>query len=289
MYFKLRLILLFILICAASLLWYSIFQESGEGLKVAVLNVGQGDAFFIETESGKQVLIDGGPGRFVLSELGRVMPAYDKSIDLVVATHTDLDHLGGLVEVAKSYHIGQVLENGFEAGTNIFQIWEDLLKQKNIPRTAARAGDKIILDKNTRLDIFGPFEEDFTPLPEKANEVMIVAKLTFKNRSFLFMGDIGKGDEIRLAESSADLKSDVLKIAHHGSKYASTNFFLNKVTPEYAAISVGGRNIYGHPAPEVLERLLTLGIPVYRTDRDGRVTFLSDGVTISALAEGKKQ
>ena len=116
MHFRLRLIILFILGCTASLLWYGIFKESRGVLDVAALNVGQGDALFIETASGKQILIDGGPGRSVLSELGKVMPAYDKSIDLVIATHTDRDHLGGLIEVLRVYHVGQVVENDWLSG-----------------------------------------------------------------------------------------------------------------------------------------------------------------------------
>lgn len=276
-----QIIILVILLLAASFVWYVVFRESRTRLEVEVLNVGQGDAIFIQAPNGHQVLIDGGAGRRVLSELGSVMPPYDRSIDILISTHTDLDHLGGLVEVAKRFDIGQVVESGFHANTQIFADWERVLAEKKVPRETVRVGDRIWLDSDLYLDILGPFPEDFDPPPKKSNEVMIVARLVYNKNTFLLTGDIERGDEIRLIQSELDIRSDVLKVAHHGSKYSSTSFFLEKVAPRFLTISVGANNRYGHPHAEALERLKALGAKLFRTDEDGRIVFSSDGNTLA--------
>ncbi len=278
---------LLVLALWASLIWYAVFNASGRMLEVSVLNVGQGDSTFIRTKTGNQVLIDGGPGRAVLSELSRHMPAYDKSIDVLIATHTDLDHLGGLVEVLKSYSVGEVIENGLPADTQVYQAWEKLISEKHIPRYVARVGDRMMLDAGTTLDILGPWPEDFTPIPQKANEAMIVSRLTEGANSFLFMGDLERSDELRLTRSGLKIASDVLKVAHHGSRFTSSELFLERADPSYAAISVGAKNSYGHPTQETLDRLAHTNAKLFRTDQDGTVTFLSDGNALT-LARTKQ-
>lgn len=280
MFFKTRKITLSTLALFASFIWYSAFTEPRHVLTIAMLNVGQGDATFIETPNGNQILIDGGAGTRVLSELGRSMPAYDHSIDLLIATHTDLDHLGGLVEVAKKYQIGRVLVNGRTASTTVYQAWDTVLAEKHILQDSVHAGDRVMLDRDVYLDILGPFSEDDIPESQKANDTMVVARLTYHNNHMLFMGDIEKGDEIRLVESGTALESDLLKVAHHGSEYATTRLFLEKVLPKFAVISVGAGNRYGHPTQETLERLGATRAKLFRTDLDGRIIFLSDGVTL---------
>lgn len=282
MFSKIQKIILLCLLLIASFVWYAVFAESRDRLEVAILNVGQGDAIFIETPSGNQILIDGGSGSRVLSELGRVMPAYDRSIDLVIATHTDRDHIGGLVEVLKKYRVGTIIENGYPAETGVYKELENAIASGHIPREIVRVGDRVIISQGAALDILGPFPEDFNPAPKKANEVMIVSRLVYGGNTFLFMGDIEKRDELRLAKSGLNIKSDVLKIAHHGSRYSSTDEFLAAVRPRYSVISVGARNSYGHPHPEALERMRALGTTLFRTDIDGRITFESDGNTIIA-------
>ncbi|MEK7576626.1 MAG: ComEC/Rec2 family competence protein [Patescibacteria group bacterium] len=268
---------LVVLACLASYVWYALFTLHPKVLTVSVLDVGQGDAIFIETPSGNQMLIDGGYGRKVLSELSAVIPAYDKSIDIILSTHTDIDHLGGLVEVLKSYNVGTAIDNSFVAQTDIYKNWEDSLSKNYIPEKTVRAGDRIMLDEGVEFDVFGPTSEDFEPMPKVANEVMIVGCLRYGNNSFLLMGDIERSDEIRLAQSSVGFTNDVLKVAHHGSKYASTDLFLKKVHPKYAVISVGATNRYGHPTSEVLDRLNKINAQILRTDQQGRITFTSDG------------
>lgn len=272
---------LLILVCSTTFVWYLLFTEARGVLTVSVLDVGQGDAVFIETPSGNQVLVDGGPGRAVLSRLGDVMPGYDKSINMLISTHTDADHLGGLVEVLKHYHVDEVIGNDYLAKTDIFQQWEDTIEHDHIAHSSVRAGDRIMLDRDVELDIVSPTPEDFDPAPTVANEIMIVGRLRYGNTSFLLTGDLERGDEIRLAQSNANLSSDVLKVAHHGSKYASTDLFLSRVHPSYAVISVGAHNRYGHPAVETLERVEKTNARIERTDERGTVTFVSDGVHVA--------
>jgi competence protein ComEC len=273
--------LIIILLSASSFVWYAVLTRPDGLLAVSFFNIGQGDAIFIETPSGNQVLIDGGPGRKILMELSDVMPVYDKSIDLIISTHTDFDHLAGLVEVLKRYDVGMVLENGFTADTKIYKEWEKLLADKKIPRGVVRAGDRINLDRDGTLNILGPVPEDFIPPPQQANEVMVVSQLVYGNNKFLFPGDIEKGDEIRLVHSSYDISSNILKVAHHGSKYSSTDLFLESVAPQYEIISAGDNNRYCHPHAETLARLKLLGAQLYRTDIDGRITLKSDGTYIT--------
>ncbi|MFC1594883.1 ComEC/Rec2 family competence protein [Patescibacteria group bacterium] len=232
---------------------------------------------FIETPSGNQILIDGGDGEKIISELSKIIPFSDKNIDIIISTHTDSDHLGGLINVLKAYDVGIVLENGFIAESATYKEWAEILKEKNINSKIVKAGDRMVIDDGIILDILGPFSEDFNPYPEDGNEVMIAAKLTFKDSEFLFMGDIDKGDELRLISSGLDLDSDVLKVAHHGSKNSSTNLFLEKVSPEYAVISAGYNNRYGHPHAETLERLASVGTQIFVTSNDMAVTIKTDG------------
>ena len=281
MFLKSQKIILGVFLLVAVFVWRAVFVGSSGLLLVSFLDVGQGDAIFIETPSGKQVLIDGGYGRQVLSRLGRVMPGYDKSIDLVIATHTDSDHLGGLIEVLKSYDVRTVVENGFQDNSVLLAEGNKEVEKNGARREIVKAGDQFILDNGVSLKILGPFSEDIKETPDKSNEVMVVAQLVYGETEFLFTGDIERGDEIRLASSGAELKSDVLKVAHHGSQYSTTRLFLEKVMPVYTVISVGKKNRYGHPHTETLSRLASIGSTLFRTDYDGGITFMSNGRFLS--------
>jgi len=277
---------LVVLALGAGFVWNNVFSSSPGVLTVSFLDVGQGDATFIETPNGTQILIDGGYGKKVLSELGRIMPGHDKSLDMVIATHTDSDHLGGLVEVLQRYEVEGVIENGFRDDSSLLQEWDDEIVKQNITSRSVQAGDRFVLDEGVYLEILGPFAEDINPMPKEPNEVMVVSRLVYGETEFLLMGDIERPDEIRLASSQKDIASDVLKVAHHGSKYSSTDLFLEKVQPQYSIVSAGVKNNYGHPHPETLERLAAVGGTLFRTDQQSRITLVSDGKTIS-VKEGK--
>lgn len=262
---------LMLLLIASCFVWYAVFAESREGLDVYVLDVGQGDSIFIQTEYGVQVLIDGGPGDAALAELGKVLPFYDRSLDVVMLTHPDADHLNGLVEIIKRYKVGMVVETGVLKSTAQYEEWNRLVEEQNIPVVYAVAGERFDLGADVSMKIVSPTQSEKGSAPSKVNNTSIIARLDYKDVSFLFTGDVEAITERKLAFLSNDLDTDILKAAHHGSKTSSSEEFLRRVTPAAAVISVGRNNRYGHPSPEIISRFDALGIPVYRTDMNGTI------------------
>lgn len=254
--------------------WQEVFILAGpQYLEVDFLNVGQGDAAFIETPQGHQILIDGGPDSTVLEKLDKLLPFWDREIDAVILTHPELDHMQGLVEVLQRYGVGYILWNGAERETLGFKKWANLLDKAKV--IVAKAGVKIKAG-SAKIDILHPSGS----LP--GNDGSIVLMLNYGKNSFLFTGDISNKAENQLVGSptSHTLKADVLKVAHHGSKYSSSENFLAAASPKYAVISVG-KNSYGHPTQEVLQRLKKYDIKILRTDINGDVKFISNGNGIS--------
>ena len=277
-----RFNLLFLLFVVV-LIWYAVFYfESRQNLLVTFFDIGQGDAVFIEAPNGNQILVDGGPSDKVLAKLGQALPFWDRSIDLLVLTHTHADHLDGLLEVLKRYQIGAVLESGASYSLPEYEEWGRLLKEKNVPVVIARRGQKVSFAQTGQLDIFSPFENFVGASLKNPHDANIVSRLSYGKNSFLLTGDAEKPLEYRLLWADPGvLKSDILKIGHHGSKTSSSEEFLKTVSPKVAVIQVGRKNRYGHPTQEVLERLAEAGIAVLRNDLDGDVGFVSDGIKFS--------
>lgn len=270
---------IFALIAGAAILSFLAVQvraQSNGLLMVYFLDVGQGDAEFIEI-NGKQVLIDGGPDGKILQELGRVMPFYDHSIDLVILTHPHADHVTGLVEVLKKYKIGQIIENYTPYATAVYAEWK---KEKSpIPVTQARAGQIIDLGNGVKLTILYPFnpEADDEQALKNPHDAMIVSRLDYGDGGVLFMGDAEAKTEYKLLAGGMNLSAKFLKIGHHGSKTSTTEDFLKTVSSSLAFIEVGKKNKYGHPHQVVLERLADHGIKYYRTDVDSTIELILDG------------
>lgn len=268
----LYLILLTLAIIAAILagiIWYQQKEET----KVVFFDVGQGDAILIERGSN-QILIDGGPdGKRVMEKLGEYVPFWDRQIEIVIATHPDEDHIDGLVDVMENYRIGEVIDNGVETDTQIYKKYKEVIATKNIDHIEGKTGMEIKLADNTKLEILSPDGTQDKNNPKDTNISSIVSKLVSGDNSFLFTGDLTtEGEQILLSKNSG-LRSRVLKVAHHGSKYATSDNFLNKVQPQEAVISVGKNNRYGHPAGEVLDRLSAHKIIIKRTDEAGDVGY----------------
>ena len=256
--------------------------ETRHGLKVAFLDVGQGDAIFVEAPNGNQILIDGGPNKSVLRELSKQMPFYDRTIDAVILTHPHLDHYAGLNEVLKKYKVSLEMDPGTKVKGAGFGEFENLVKLKNIKNLYAKREMKISLDKDLRLDILLPVINDKN-LSE--HDGMLVSRLVYKNNSFLLTGDTGDMEdnlENFLLSFGGNIKSDVLKIGHHGSKTSTSEKFLGWVSPGLAVISADKNNKYGHPHKEVTERLSVFEIPTLRTDEKGTIVLKSDGEKIVA-------
>mgnify|MGYP001618422419 CR=1 FL=1 len=248
-------------------------------LHVYFLDIGQGDAMLIQTPSGNHVLIDGGPDDSVMRELADVMPLQEHVLTAVVSTHTDADHVTGLVPVLGYYDVGTILETGMVCSTITCGRWYAAEKVEGAQRIVAHRGEVIQLGDGVTVRVLFPMVNEDGVLLKKTNDGGIVLKLTYASESVLFMADISQDVERQLLAHPAELKSDFLKVGHHGSKYSSTAAFLAAVAPQAAFIEVGSQNRYGHPTPETLQRLENLDIPYYRTDINGRIELILDGAT----------
>jgi competence protein ComEC len=277
------LILLGVLSSLNILAWTTVFGFAGHDfLEVIFFNIGQGDSIFIETPSQNQILIDGGPGSAVLEKLGRLMPFWDRTIDLVVLTHPESDHVSGLIEVFKKYKVENVLWTGVVRDTAEYEEWLKTIGDEGANIYFAKAGQKITLGK-VALDIVFPAEVLNGQKFKDSNDTSIVARLIYGENSFLLEGDLTKKGEENILGMGINIDSDVLKIAHHGSKTSSAQDFLENVSPETAVISVGDKNKYGLPADETLEELLKYGINILRTDKNGDIKIISDGQNLRYL------
>lgn len=257
-------------------------------LRVAVLDVGQGDAILITTPGNQQVLIDGGPDLRVLEQLGDAMPFGDRHIELMMLSHTDADHVTGLVEVLRRYEVGKILMTGVARDTAIYNAFLDAARENGAQVIIADADHDLDLGAGVLLDILSPQESLFGREVKEPNNASIVAKLTWKDHEVLLTGDIEEWVEETMLKEGLDLRADILKVPHHGSKTSSSEAFLLAVDPDLALISVGRDNHYGHPRPEVLARYAALGIPVRRTDLEGPAFASCEaGSCIRAMA-GKK-
>jgi competence protein ComEC len=269
---------LIILAFANILVWP--YAVQGGSLRVVFFDVGQGDAIFIETPQGHQILIDGGPNSKVVEKVGQELPFWDKSLDLVILTHPDADHITGLVDVLNAYEVKNILWTGLEKETKIFASWKESLAQEEANIWQAQAPQRLSWseDKNAYIEIVYPKLEDIEAT-KAVNDTSIIAKLSYGRHSFLFPGDISKVVENKLVQREIDLDATVLKVPHHGSKSSSSVNFLHAISPEIAVIQVGKANRYGHPTEEVLSRLS--GILLLRTDQNGGIIVETNGSLIS--------
>lgn len=267
----------FFVLAAVDFLSHSLPQKN---LEVDFFDVGQGDAIFIETPSRYQILIDGGPGDGVLEKLGREMGFFDREIDLIVATHGDADHLAGLVEVLRRYDVEELVFNGYDKQSGLYREFLEVARERGVEPRVVGSGEARSLPDGAELLFFWPEKGLDGSFVKKYNNTGVVARLNYGETSFLFTGDIeGKVEKI-LADKNLNLEADVLKIAHHGSKTSTTEEFLRAVMPQAVVISVGGDNSYGHPHPNVLERLSDFTLPILRTDLNGDIEARSDGKII---------
>jgi competence protein ComEC len=269
-----------VLLAAGILIWAMVFSQPDGRLHVTFLDVGQGDAILIQTPDGQIILVDGGPDPQAISlALGEALPFWKRTVDLVVATQPQADHVTGLVEVLQRYKVKMVLESGVLYDSAVYQEWHRLIAEKQIECNVARAGQVIALGGGVTLQVLNPWLELFQGTSSDVDNNGVVLRLQWEDVSFLLTADIRKEAEFRLVERRVDLESMVLKAAHHGSQTSTTSQFLEVVAPQVAVISVGEDNHFGHPSPEVLERLADrLGEEnVYRTDKDGTIEFVTDG------------
>lgn len=238
------------------------------------LDVGQGDAILIKTPENHQILIDGGPDDAVMEQLSKVMPFFDRSLDLVVLTHPHEDHVNGLVAVLKHYRVDNVLLTGVNNRSGAYNEFLDELIEGKINFYIADHLEDFHFGE-VFLDVLFPFEQLILEDFDNLNNSSIVMKLEYKDVQILLTGDAEKEVEDFLLEQHVNLKADVLKAGHHGSKTSSSLKFLAKVRPKTVVIQVGKGNSYGHPSDLTLRNFAAVGVKkVYRNDLDGRVELV---------------
>lgn len=253
-------------------------------IEISAIDVGQGDSFLIETSKNKKILIDGGgseTGSFDVGENTVIPYLLDKGIkkvDVVIISHTDKDHIGGLLTVIEKLKVERVIiGKQFETSENFEKLLE-IVKKKNVELNIVEAGNRINIEENLYFDILWPNSE-FVVNENSLNNNSIVCKLYYGDFSMLFTGDIEEIAEkqiVSIYQKSNVLNSTVLKVAHHGSKSSSIDEFVKLVKPQIAIIGVGKDNKYNHPNDEVIDRFENFGAEIYRTDMDGEISMYVD-------------
>jgi len=271
-----------LLSASAIVIWTAVAAEGRAGkLTVSFLDIGQGDAIFIDAPSGRQVLIDGGSGRSVLRQLGKTMPWYDRSIDVIVGTHPDADHIGGLIDVMERYEIGTIVESSVQGETPLWNSFEKTVEEEEkdgAKAITAQRGQIIDLGKGAYLEVLSP---DRAVPGVETNVGCVVTKLIYGDTSFMLSCDAPAAIEKYLVALDGKLlHANVLKAGHHGSKTSSSLPFVGFVDPEYAVYSRGCNNSYGHPNKETIETFARFNIPTLDTCEEGTVTFVSDGKAV---------
>lgn len=263
--------LVFLLLLLDVFVWKYVVSENFDSLEIHFLDVGQGDSALLILPGRIKVLIDGGPDMKVIKRLEAILPFFDREIDLMVLSHAQQDHFSGLIDVAQRYRIGAFLSNGLKAESERYEFFEKQLAESRIPSIILREGDLIRYGDSQFRVLFPSLEFKGKDL----NKSSLVLRFSSAGLSSLFTGDIGFAEERKIL-AEQDIKTDILKVAHHGSKYSSDEKFLKAASPVLAVIEAGESNRYGHPSPEVLERLEKTGAKIFRTDKDGTISIIPE-------------
>ncbi len=274
--YALFILVVFLLIFVIVLVYFD-FQSYKKVLTFAMFDIGQGDALFVESPTGTQVLFDAGPPRKILGELAQVLPPFDRTIDAIVITNPDADHIGGFLDVLKNYKVDRVFEPGTFNTSKTYQNLEIEIKRQNIPDILLKKGMQLDLGGGAVIDILFPDRDVST---WTSNDGSVVARLSYGQTSIMLTGDAtSKTEKIILGENTqAQLSSTILKVGHHGSRTSTSSEFVQVVAPTYALISDGKDNKYGHPHKETLDTLTQFGLKIFRTDLLGTMIMKSDGL-----------
>lgn len=234
--------------------------------QIYFLDVGQGDAILVRTSEGQNILIDGGPDNKLLAELGNYLPWWERNIDYLIITHYHADHMMGFIELLDKYKVKNVLVTAHQPDDFLYRIWADKLAEKSIVPQIVQVGEKFVADDNLfwQIILADSWHEDY-------NENSLVIKLVYQDKIFLLMGDLGMEGEDRILASGLDIDADYLKVGHHGSKYSSSEDFLQAVSPQMCIIQSGLDNKFGHPHQEALDRLEKSGCQILDTKDLGTI------------------
>ena len=256
----------------------SVSTFSGDTLRVNYIDVGQGDSIFIELPNKETMLIDAGESYEADNVINYIKNLGISKIDYIVGTHPHTDHIGGLEEVINTFDIGSIY---MPKATSTSKTYLDLLttiSDKGLSVKTAKSGVVILDENDLKLEFIAPNSDSYSEL----NNYSAVLKLTYLDNTFLFMGD---AETLSEDEITSDVDADVIKVGHHGSDSSSSLEFVKKVSPEYAIIMVGEGNSYNHPYQSIIDRYLSVGANVLRTDLDGNIVCDSDGVDVSCKGD----
>lgn len=263
------------------ILW--LFIVFGPGLIPGLyfFNIGQGDSELIIFPGGITMLIDGGPNSSVLKNLSALLPVQDRYLDLVVMSHPQLDHFGGLIDVLKQYEVGAFIGSGRAGTTASFNALSEVIQDKQISYVQLKEGDLIRMGEAV-VTVLAPSPLEWES--KELNDTALVFLIQTPEYRALYTGDIGANVEARLVRDY-NLKANVLKVGHHGSRFSSSDLFLAEVLPDIAVIEVG-KNSYGHPTPAALGRLSKWAQAIFRTDQNGLVKIETKNniLNVSALS-----
>jgi competence protein ComEC len=268
------------LLIAAIFIWVAVLNTPDDNLHVSILDVGQGDAILVQTPGHQNILIDGGPSpRAIDLELSKKLPFWDRTIDLIILTEPQADHMAGLMEVLRNYKVQQVFEPDIAYDSATYRQWLSLVESEEVGHKIAYAGQKIELGDGIKVDVLHPPSPLLLGTSDDVNNNSLALRLSWNKVSFLFTSDIGKEAEWYLIAQRANLKSTVLKVAHHGSLTSTSEQFLAAVNPDIAVVSVGTDNRFALPQAEVVDRLVTrVGSDrLYFTSTHGTIEFITDG------------
>lgn len=273
-----------ILLAVAALALLSAALAQAAELTVRFLDVGQGDAILIASPVGKTVLVDAGPPDHAQRLARRLKELVHGPLDLMVLTHPHADHLGGMKKALEAVGARLFLDPGYDHGSPLYEKLLRTLEVKQIPVRVAKAGRTIDLGGGASLRLLGPPNPPLTGTRSDVNANCVAARLTYGKTAVYLACDSELPTERRILASGEPLRSDIYKVAHHGARFSSSAALLARIQPIAAVVSVGAGNSYGHPAPEAVKRLESAGAKVYRTDRDGEITAVSDGETFRIRA-----
>ncbi|SHI96849.1 competence protein ComEC [Clostridium cavendishii DSM 21758] len=277
---KLYSILILILISTIALACNSNTNKSlnNKNLTVHYFDVGQGDSMLVQVNN-KNLLIDAGTSEAKDELIKDIKELNIKKLDYVIATHPHEDHIGSMDDIIKTFDIGKFYAPKVTTNTKTFQNMITELKNKGLKINTINSNSKpdIDLGADTKFEVFAPNSEKY----ENLNNYSPIIKITYKNNSFLFTGDAERISEKEVLDKNLNVKADVLKLGHHGSKTSTSKDFFNAVNPKIAIISVAKKNDYGHPNKETINLLNKSGIKYYMTSDEGTITLNSDGHSIT--------
>ena len=247
--------------------------RSNNYLQAHFLNIGQGTAVLIRTQSGVNILVDAGPDNLLLAELGEVLHWWDRRLDYVIISHHHADHIGGLIELARRYQIGEVLTTDHHPDQDLlYGLWQAEISKHQIKVTEVEVGASWQVGENLSWQILSA--DDYH---EEYNDNSLVLRLTYGQIDWLFPGDLTSAKELDVLLAGWPLAAEILNVGHHGSKYSSSLEWLRAIQPKLCIIQSGLGNKFGHPHQEAINRLNQVGCQVWRNDQQGKITTWSYG------------